>query len=80
MQNNTRIRLGSTVDSPVGPGTVVDRAHGEALVRLDTGTVLDRTHGQWWPMHQLRVTGFNPNASVWRGQRVVRAGDLADRD
>lgn len=73
---NDTLRLGAIVTCPDGPGTVVDRSAGQSLVRLETGTVLDTTHGQWWPDTELTVTGYDPEAMVWRGQRVVPAGDI----
>lgn len=74
-------QLGSTVDSPNGAGVVVDRvaADREVLVRLRSGTVLDTTHGQWWPIDRITVTGFNADAWVWWGQRVVPAGTIPER-
>lgn len=72
------VRLGSTVDSPAGPGVVTDRdtADGAALVTLESGDMLDTTHGRWFAEGDLIVTGYNADAMVWRGLRHVRAGEL----
>lgn len=74
-------RLGATVDSPDGPGTVTDRDmdYGQALVRLKRGTVLDTSHGVWLPFGQFTVTGFDPDALVWDGPRQVPASDVPVR-
>lgn len=70
-------RLGATVNTPVGPGVVTDRdrAYGEALIKLESGSELDTSHGQWWPISDLTVTGYDPDAMVWRGARFERAGE-----
>lgn len=72
------LRLGATVEGPDGSGVVVARdvTYGEALVKLEAGTVLDTTHGRWTPSGLLTVTGFNPDAWVWFGQRQVPASDI----
>lgn len=75
MKKTPATKLGNTVITPAGPGTVTDRADGEALVRMESGTILDTSHGQWWSEKELTVTGHNPDALVWRGARMKRAGD-----
>lgn len=72
------IRLGATVTTPDGTGTVVDRvtAHSEALVRLNSGSALDTTHGAWFPVAEINETGFDADAMVWWGQRKVQASAI----
>jgi hypothetical protein len=78
MNNDVSIpRLGAVVDSPAGPGVVVDRdmTYGEALVRLRDGTEFDVSHGQWHAFDRLTVTGFDADAWVWRGNGQMRAAN-----
>jgi hypothetical protein len=74
------LRKGSRVLCPSGRGTVTDRCDGESLVQLDKGSILSTSHGQWWPDYRLSVVGFDPDAMVWIGARVVPAGDLPSRE
>lgn len=69
-------RLGATVNTPDGTGTVTDRAHGEALVKLDGGSLLDTTHGRWYAFGLVTVTGFNGDAMVYYGCRIRRASEV----
>lgn len=74
-------RLGAVVDSPDGSGVVADRdaTYGEALVRLNEGSPFDTSHGRWYPIDNLTVTGFDPDAMVWWGQRRVRASETTGK-
>lgn len=70
------LRKGSRVLCPLGHGTVTDQADGESLVRMDEGDVLDVEHGRWWDDVSLAVIGFDPDAAVWFGSRMVLASTL----
>lgn len=67
---------GSRVLTSQGRGTVVDRAHGESLVRLDEGSKFDTTHGMWVCDESFAVIGFDPEAMVFTASRKVRAQDI----
>ena len=69
-------RLGATVSTPDGTGTVTDRADGEALVKLDSGSIMEITHGCWYPFDVVTVTGFNGDAMVYYGCRIRRASEI----
>jgi hypothetical protein len=75
-----QVRLGSLVSTQEATaGVVSDIGHGEALVRLSEGadlSVMDRDHGRWYPLTELKVTGYDAQAWVWRGPRMVVAGPL----
>jgi hypothetical protein len=72
---------GNVVDTPSGPGVVVDvdTYGGEVLVRLYEGGEFDTEHGRWFPVADMSVTGHDADAMVFAAGGSMRpaGGDTA---
>lgn len=60
---------GDVVEFPEGRGVVVDR---DPMYAASAVTIPGLFH-QWWDNKDLKIIGYEPDAMVWSGPRMVRA-------